>query len=106
MGHLQFPPAQSLQAWAAPLAWPAMRGPGRAYSETGPPGPPGLRCVCAAVATVTVREPSVVRATETLVHQNINRVGRVKIDSDASDYRAHNLLNCAAAVWRLVRLKT
>ena len=24
------------------MAWPAMRGPGRAYSETGPPGPPGL----------------------------------------------------------------
>lgn len=47
-----------------------------------------------------------VRATETLVHQNINRVGRVKIDSDGSDYRAHNLLNCAAAVWRLARLKT
>jgi hypothetical protein len=24
------------------MAWPAMRGPGRAYPETGPPGPPGL----------------------------------------------------------------
>jgi len=106
MGHLQFPSAQSLQAWAAPLTWPAMCGPGRACYETGPPGPPGIQWVCAAVATVTVREPSVVRATAILVHQNINRVGRVKIDSVGSDYSAHNLLNCEAAVWRLARLKT
>ena len=28
------------------MAWPAMRGPGRAYSETGPPGPPGLLVAC------------------------------------------------------------
>jgi hypothetical protein len=47
-----------------------------------------------------------VRAMETLVHHDINRVGRVKIDSDGSDYRAHNLLSCAAADWRLSRLKT